>query len=49
MNLIDLMRRRSPKRRATVRPTDPFAGFTTRDWADLPPFHPPADFDWRPR
>ena len=29
------------------RPADPFAGFTARDWADLPRFHPSEDEEGR--
>ncbi len=37
--------RRKPAPRAT--PTDPYAHFTARDWADLPPYHPPEERDGR--
>ena len=33
---------------AANEPADPFAGFTTGDWADLPAYHPASDDEPRP-
>jgi hypothetical protein len=44
MKLLDLFKTgRSTRKPRRIRASDPFAGFTARDWADLPAFHPVSD------
>ena len=44
MKLLDLFKATRPtKKPRRIKASDPFAGFTSRDWADLPAFHPVAD------
>jgi hypothetical protein len=38
--LLSIFRR---PRRASVRPVDPTANFSSRDWADLPVYHPATE------
>jgi hypothetical protein len=45
MLLETFRRRRTEKARRPLRNNDPFTDFTSRDWADLPTFHPVADID----
>jgi hypothetical protein len=41
--LNTLIRTLKPAKRSEGRQADPFAGFSSRDWADLPPYHPVSD------
>lgn len=42
MRVLDLIYRRRPVRTDRSR-HDPFAGFSSRDWADLPTHHPASE------
>lgn len=49
MRLFEPFRKRRADQRRAATAMDPFAGFTSRDWADLPPFHPDATVAFRSR
>ena len=43
MRIFDLFFRRTTTRLDRTTRHNPYAGFTTRDWADLPIHHPARD------